>query len=124
VIQLDTIFAELGRRLGLGVLNFEAPGPLKLDIASLGAISFETASDGRELLVTLSWPLAPHDRNTLIKAFEASTLEKSENFPFQPGLLGDRLLLMTRKETDHLDAPTLETLILRLIKLSETLKTA
>jgi hypothetical protein len=121
---MDTIFAELGRRLGFGALRLKGSEPLKIEVEGLGAVCFEMGKTQRELMVTLSLPLAPHDRSTLLKAFQACSLEKSASLPFQSGFLNDRLLLMTRHQVGRFDAPMLESLILQLIKLGENLKAA
>jgi type III secretion system chaperone SycN len=120
--RLGEVFEELGRRLGLGPLEFRPPGPLRLELEGLGTVSFETTDDGEELLAYLSWPLPPYDRRALLKAFEACDLEKARHFTWQAGLRRDRLLMMTRLWTSELDSPTLEKLTLRLIRTRETLK--
>jgi type III secretion system chaperone SycN len=119
--RLDDVFAELGRRLGMGELRVAPGEPLALDIDGVGRLTFEVADGGEELLATLSWDLAPHDRSTMAAALEAASLERATDFSFQPGLLGDAILLMARRSAMELTAPEVERLIINLAAAKERL---
>jgi type III secretion system chaperone SycN len=118
---LKSVFDELGRRLGLGDLSFEPTEPFSLEIDAVGAVTFETAQNGDELLVSLSWPLEPYDQVTPVKALEACSLERTPEFPFQAGLFNDKALLMVRRGAADLSAPMIEEIILRLVKIRQSL---
>ncbi|MDR2387526.1 MAG: hypothetical protein LBE80_08095 [Deltaproteobacteria bacterium] len=117
--RLDSLFQELGQRLGLGPVGFSEESPLALDLEGLGGLVFEMAPQLGDLLVSLAWPLAAYDKSTLIRALEACSLEKSLDFPLQAGLYQDHLLLMVRRNPARLSAPELEELVLNLIKIRD-----
>ena len=112
---LEAILGDLCRRLGMGERVVRPGEPFNLDIEGVGRATFEAGPDGEELLTTLSWPLEPWDRSTLLKALEACSPEKSFDWPFGVGLSGDDILLMAASPLSGLDAPAVENLILRLV---------
>jgi type III secretion system chaperone SycN len=121
VSTFESVFADFGRRLGAGAIAFDGRGPLTLDIDGDCLVTFERAPGGGELLATLSWPLAAWDRTTLPAALKACSLEASPDWAFQAGLAGDRIALMARLPEDSLDAPAVESLVLRLHKIRQAL---
>jgi hypothetical protein len=121
--RVGDVFSEVGRRLGLGLVDFVPPGPLALEVEGAGLLTFETNSND-DLLTSFAWPVADYDRLTLPKAFEACALEVAGTSRVSAGLLDGRLLLMSRLRENDLSAPAVEALILRLVKLGESLKSA
>ena len=112
---------DLGRRLGVAELAIRPSEPFRLDIEGVGLASLEEGPEGQELLVILAWPLEPWDRATLGKALESCSPAKMPDFPLHVGLSGDKILLMTASPLSALDAPTIENLILRLVKIRQRL---
>ena len=119
--QLADVLGDLRRRMGIAEAAAPSQAPLNLDIEGAGRASFEEDADGERLLATLSWPLEPWDRSTLAKAFEACSPGKSPDFAFGVGLSGDKILLMAASPLSGLDAPAVENLILRLVKIRQSL---
>ena len=118
---LETAVAELGRRMGTGELTLGPSAPLGLEIKNIGTITLELIPESEDLAVSLSWPLPAYDLETLPKALEACSLERSPELSLQAGLIGDKAILMTRRPAADLDAPALESLILGLVKAWEGL---
>jgi hypothetical protein len=107
--------------LNVGELKFGASSPLAFEIDSVGTITFEMDPNADDLLVSLSWPLEPFNQTLLPKAFEACSLENSPDWPMEAGLFNDKILLMVRLSLSTLNAPTIEALILRLIKVYQNI---
>jgi hypothetical protein len=105
----------------MGELPFTGQEPLTLTINDDAArLTFELDPKGEDLLASLACPLAPYDRTTMTRALSACSLETSPDWPLRVGLHGDKLLLMAKVEKVDWNAPALETLILRLAKVHES----
>jgi type III secretion system chaperone SycN len=118
---LDTVFEELGQRLGLREVRFGKDEPFTLIIDGAGTVTFEMSGDLGDLLISLAWPLPAYDKETLPRALAACSLENSLDFPLQAGLFNDELLLMVRRNPAQLSAPDLEALVLKLVKIRDQL---
>jgi type III secretion system chaperone SycN len=119
--SLEAILGDLCRRLGMGEAPRRPSEPFTLEIEGVGLASLEEGPEGDQLLAILSWPLEPWDRAALVKALEACAPEKSLDFPLRAGLSGDKILLMVASPLSGLNAPAVENLILRLVKIRQSL---
>ena len=105
--MLEKELLEFGRRLGMGRLVRPASGPLNLDLEGLGRLSLEETTGG-QVLLALALPLAPYEKDRLVRALTMCAPEEGRAYPLACAFHLDRLIFMLRLDQGGLTAADLE----------------
>jgi type III secretion system chaperone SycN len=110
--------SDLGRHLELGELVFKPPEALTLNVLNVGRLSFEEVF-ADSLLVSLSWPLPPYDRETLPAALKICALESRHMRQLKASLHKDDVVLSVQLSDSEIAAPELQRTMIWLLFLRD-----